>query len=139
MSAEVQQVFFVAPDGNDRNPGTEARPFATLERARAAVRQVNRAMTGGIHVVLRGGTYGLERTFTLESKDSGTRGHQVIYKGRPGETPVLSGGRKVTGWQPDRAGCGKAQTTLDNFPAKVDEDERLCSRSGRFQAPFIPL
>ena len=29
--------FYVAPGGDDSNPGTEARPFATLDRARIAV------------------------------------------------------------------------------------------------------
>ncbi|MGA2660073.1 MAG: hypothetical protein ABSH34_21430, partial [Verrucomicrobiota bacterium] len=35
--------FFVAPTGNDANPGTADRPFATLERARDAVRQLKQA------------------------------------------------------------------------------------------------
>ncbi|MBQ7814910.1 MAG: hypothetical protein IJ387_10520, partial [Thermoguttaceae bacterium] len=30
--------FFVSPNGNDANAGTENAPFATLERARDAVR-----------------------------------------------------------------------------------------------------
>lgn len=30
--------FFVSPSGNDTNPGTEAKPFATLERGRDAAR-----------------------------------------------------------------------------------------------------
>ena len=30
--------FHVAPTGNDANPGTKAKPFATLERARETVR-----------------------------------------------------------------------------------------------------
>jgi len=30
--------LYIATDGSDGNPGTEARPFATLERARDAVR-----------------------------------------------------------------------------------------------------
>ena len=30
--------FHVAPNGSDDNPGTHAAPFATLERARDAVR-----------------------------------------------------------------------------------------------------
>lgn len=31
--------FFVAVDGDDRNPGTVEEPFATLTRARDAVRE----------------------------------------------------------------------------------------------------
>ena len=55
--AEVQATFYVAPGGSDANPGTEAKPFATIEKARQAVRAVNKDMTGDIVVVLRGGTY----------------------------------------------------------------------------------
>lgn len=35
--------FFVSPDGDDGNPGTKAQPFATLERARDAIRQAGLA------------------------------------------------------------------------------------------------
>jgi hypothetical protein len=30
--------WFVSPDGDDRNPGTRDKPFATITRARDAVR-----------------------------------------------------------------------------------------------------
>ena len=55
--AIAQQIqFFVAVDGNDANPGTIAEPFATLERARDAVRQRNQDDDSGkpTEVVLRG-------------------------------------------------------------------------------------
>jgi hypothetical protein len=32
--------FHVAPNGNDANPGTGAKPFATLERGRDAARKL---------------------------------------------------------------------------------------------------
>ena len=35
--------FHVAPGGNDANPGTKAKPFATLERARDASRTALKA------------------------------------------------------------------------------------------------
>ena len=37
---EQTMKFHVSRDGNDANPGTEVQPFASLERARAAVRAV---------------------------------------------------------------------------------------------------
>ncbi|MBT3291511.1 MAG: hypothetical protein HN380_29470, partial [Victivallales bacterium] len=36
--AGLHAAFYVAPNGSDANPGTEAKPFATLIRARDAVR-----------------------------------------------------------------------------------------------------
>ena len=34
----VRGTFYIAPNGNDRNQGTFAEPFQTLQRAREAVR-----------------------------------------------------------------------------------------------------
>jgi len=36
--AATETVFHVAPTGNDLNPGTRRKPFASLQRARQAVR-----------------------------------------------------------------------------------------------------
>ena len=54
---------FVAPGGDDRGPGTETRPFASLARARDAVR-VLRAETPNRddRDVLRGGLYRIPET-----------------------------------------------------------------------------
>ncbi|MCP5535737.1 MAG: right-handed parallel beta-helix repeat-containing protein [Akkermansiaceae bacterium] len=57
----------VAPDGDDSNPGTEAKPFATLERARDAARGARKST-----VILAAGTYRRTTTFELNAKDSGT-------------------------------------------------------------------
>jgi hypothetical protein len=35
--------FHVAPDGNDSNPGTEEAPFASIYRARDAIRELKGA------------------------------------------------------------------------------------------------
>ena len=107
--------LYVAPGGSDANPGTEAQPFATIEKARQAVRAINRDMTGDIVVVLRGGTYRIDRTITFGPDDSGTNGHNVIYRARPGEMPILSGGKAVTGWRPDEKGRWKAPAPVENF------------------------
>ena len=113
--AAAQTTFYVAPDGSDANPGTEAKPFATLEKARQAVRAINKDMTGDIVVVLRGGTYRIDKTITFEADDSGTNGHNVIYRAQAGETPIISGGKPVVGWQPDEKGRWKAPAPVDDF------------------------
>jgi hypothetical protein len=114
-SAEIQVAFYVAPNGSDDNPGSEAKPFASLEKARQAVRAVNRPMTGDIVVVLRGGTYAIGQTLVFEAADSGSGGHNVIYQAAKGESPVISGGRRITGWQPDEKGRWKATAPIGNF------------------------
>ena len=114
-AAPVERTFYVSLGGDDTSAGTEAKPFATLQRAQQAVREVNRAMTGDIEVVLRGGTYRQERTLVFEPDDSGTGGHRVVYKARTGEMPVISGGRAIRGWQADRDGRWKAASTVADF------------------------
>ena len=97
--------LFVAPNGDDANPGTEAKPFATLERARDEVRRLKLKANGsepaeGITVEIRGGVYELSRPFELTEEDGGTEAAPIVYRSRPGETARLVGGRVVTGWKP---------------------------------------
>ncbi|MBI5820017.1 MAG: right-handed parallel beta-helix repeat-containing protein [Verrucomicrobia bacterium] len=93
--------IFVSPDGNDANPGTKAKPFATLERARDAARQSKaRNPKSKIEVVLRGGTYELARPFILTAEDSGSAKAPIVYRARKGEQVRISGGKTVTGWKP---------------------------------------
>lgn len=94
--------FTVSPDGNDSNPGTKDRPFATLERARDQIRQCRingKRPSGGITVELRGGVYELSQPFELRSEDSGTEKSPILYRSRKNETVRIIGGRVVTGWK----------------------------------------
>jgi hypothetical protein len=112
---DVQTTFYVSPSGSDTNSGTEARPFATIEKARQAVRSVNRQMTGDVVVVLRGGNYRIDRAIAFEPEDSGSGGHNVIYRAQAGEMPVISGGKPVVGWKPDQRGRWKTPAPVDDF------------------------
>lgn len=108
-AADVQKTFHVSPAGSDDNPGTEAKPFKTVRRARDEVRKVNQNMTGDIEVVLHDGTYRLSHdTLFFDHNDNGTGGHNVIYRAAIGATPVISGGEVITGWQEDAEGRWKA-------------------------------
>ena len=114
-SAATQATFYVAPGGSDANPGTEAKPFATVEKARQAVRTINQQMTGDIVVVLRGGVYPIAQTLAFDAADSGTDGHDVVYRAAANETPVISGGRPIADWRPDANKRWKAKTDIDDF------------------------
>lgn len=93
--------FTVAPNGSDAAPGTAQEPFATLARARDAVRVLKEkgSYEGPIVVMVRGGTYRLTEPLRLGPEDSGTAKEPVIYCAAPGEVPVLSGGRAIAGWR----------------------------------------
>lgn len=88
--AAAQDVFHVSPKGSDDNPGTLAKPFATLEQARQAVRLAGPAKAR--KVLVHGGTYAMRGTFTLDRQDSGTASHPVIWQAAPGEKVRLTGG-----------------------------------------------
>jgi hypothetical protein len=96
--AATQATYFVSPTGSDANPGTEAAPFRTLAKARDYVRTVNTNMTGDIVVTLRGGTYALDSTLAFTTADGGKNGNYVRYVAYTGETPLITGGKPITGW-----------------------------------------
>lgn len=95
----VQTEFHVSPDGDDRNPGTMAKPFRSIARARDQVAGITGKMTGDIVVYLGGGTHRVSESVVFDANDSGTNGHKVIYKAADGQTPIVSGGRAIKNWQ----------------------------------------
>ena len=99
----LASTLFVATNGNDTNPGTEERPFKSLERARDEIRHIKAAgplPVGGVTVEVRGGVYELARPVELNEKDSGTDNAPIVYRARRGEVVKIVSGRSVTGWQP---------------------------------------
>ena len=87
----------VAP-GMARGDGSVAAPYASLTTARDTARQA--IMAGEpTTVVLHGGVYYLPETLRLSQEDSGTAAQPVVWRAAKGETPILSGGMPVSGWQ----------------------------------------
>lgn len=107
-AAAAQATFYVAPDGDDSNPGSVTAPFRTLQHARDVVRATKGTMTGDITVYLRGGDHPVTSTVEFGAEDSGTGGFRVVYAAYPGETPVLTGGVRVTGWTQHSGNIWKA-------------------------------
>ena len=90
--------FFVSPDGDDRQSGTQGEPFRTVEKAQEAVRSYRQSHglpRGGITVWLHGGVYPLHRTLHFTQNDSGKEGAPVVYKAFPGEEVIFSGGLEI--------------------------------------------
>lgn len=132
--------LFVDASGSDDNPGTQDAPFATLQKARDAVRAINSSMTSDINVYIRGGRYPLSQTLTFDQGDSGTNGYRVIYRAYPGEIPHISGGQKISGWT--SAGNGLYKTNVGGLRfrqlyvndaratrARTPSSERVASRT----------
>jgi len=89
-------VFYVAPDGDDQATGEMDAPFATLQRARDAVRELK---SQPVTVFVRGGTYFLNEPLIFTPEDSGTSENPVTYAAYQDEKPVISGGRRIEGWK----------------------------------------
>jgi hypothetical protein len=92
--------FHVAPNGSDAGDGSVGAPFLTLERARDAIRALQRPLApGGVTVYLRGGSHRRTATFSLNASDSGTEVAPIVYCAFPGETPMLTTSKPVTAAQ----------------------------------------
>ena len=105
MHAQEPLRLYVAPGGNDAAAGRSIdAPFATLVRARDEIHRLKTAgqLPRGATVLVRGGTYYLDKTLVLGPEDSGTPEHPVVYRAYENEKPVLVGGRPLTGFRPYR-------------------------------------
>lgn len=107
-AAQSDVDFYVSPQGSDSWSGTVSKPssdgkdgpFATLGRARDAVRELKKSKTTDIVVLLRGGTYTLDETVVFGVEDSGGIDFTVTYAAYPNENPVFSSGLRIEDWKP---------------------------------------
>ncbi len=105
--------YYVAPDGDDGNPGTQAQPFATLTRARNALRRRKKAKPDtDYRVLLRGGTYRIDETVVFSLKDSAADNHTITWAAFPGERPVLTPAVPLRKWK-------KVDTPPAGLPAEA--------------------
>jgi hypothetical protein len=109
-AAEPRQLF-VAPQGNDHWSGRLAEPnaartdgpLATIQAARDAIRGIKKTTglpPGGVVVELAGGRYEFAEPVELAAEDSGTPDAPIVYRARPGQKALLTGGRRVVAWSP---------------------------------------
>jgi len=80
--------------------GTDG-PFATVSRAQTAVQgilQNPKGRTTPIHVMVRAGSFYVTQPLSFTTADSGTSTLQVVWENYPNETPVISGGMRITNW-----------------------------------------
>ena len=110
-AARAQTVLHVSPSGDDRWSGRFASadtegtggPFASLERARDAIRALVRETglpEGGFEVHLADGIYTRRESFVLTDEDSGSAKAPIVYRAAEGARPRLMGGALVTGFAP---------------------------------------
>ena len=86
--------YFVAADGDDTTgDGTLEKPFATPQRARDAIRSLEKIPAGGVTVYFRGGVYPVSQTFSLEEQDSGRADAPIVYRAYGDEKVTFNAGK----------------------------------------------
>jgi len=125
--------FYVALNGADHWSGTLPAPngkgtdgpFATLTRARDAVRRLKERKPTDIVVLVREGTYRLAETVVFGLKDSGEDDSTVTYAAYSSEKPVFSSARQITGWR-------KVTGRLPGLPEEAQGHVWVAQVSGSF-------
>jgi hypothetical protein len=90
------EIFFVSLEGSDNNPGTQDKPFASIAKARDAVRKLA-GKTEPATIYLRGGTYLFRNTLEFNSRDK-----DVVLSPWQDEVVIFSGGISVNPTQVKR-------------------------------------
>lgn len=132
-AAETQANFYVSTIGSDDwsgkldapNDDASDGPFATLARARDAVRLLNRREPNDIVVLVREGTYRLNETVVFGLEDSGVGDSTITYAAYPDETPVFSSGKRIEGWK-------KVSGTLPGLPKAAIGNVWVAETADRF-------
>ncbi len=70
--------FYVAVDGSDDNDGSFEKPFATIEKARDAIRAMDKTGLNGITVAIKAGEYRIG-SIVFTEEDSGTETCPITY------------------------------------------------------------
>jgi len=83
-SSASGNTYYVSTTGNDSNPGTEALPWRTIQKAANMV-------AAGDTVYVRGGTY----NEVVIVSTSGNAGNYITFINYPGETPIIDGTGKT--------------------------------------------
>ena len=109
-SPQNHTCFYVSIKGSDdwsgslKEPNRQRTdgPFATLTRARNAIRRLKSEceFIGPVAVMILEGTYYLTEPLVIHTQDSGTSTEPITYTAYPGHEPILSGGTRIVGWEP---------------------------------------
>ena len=128
----------VARGGNDANPGSRAKPFASLQRAVAAVRG-----KGPATVWLAEGEFSVGDGVALDAGDGGSAKAPVVVRSVVPHKARLSGARRVEGFKPippEEAKClisEEARRHVLVADLKAQGFPPLAKMPDRFRAPGI--
>lgn len=142
-------VLHVSPHGRDTWSGRSAEanragtdgPLATLSAALETARATRAAgqATDGVQILLRGGVYELDAPIRLSAADSGASAEQpLVIAAYRDERPVLSGGRRITGWRPSATRPGLWEAPVPEAASGAWRFRQLFVNSERRQRARTP-
>lgn len=112
--AAAERVIYVSPGGDDAASGMTAEAAVrTVGRALELVREASKEQP--IRVELGGGEYAITEPIVLRPEHSGSKQAPVVIRAHGEERPVISGGRRITGWVKHDENIWK--TTLEEVKA----------------------
>lgn len=85
---------YVATKGKADADGSAKKPYATVEAARDAIREIDKAGLKGINVIIKKGVYIIPEAVAFTAEDSGTKTCPITYIGEEGA--VINGGVHLT-------------------------------------------
>lgn len=142
--------FHVSMDGDDtwtgRTPfagSAGAGPFATLHRARQAIREWKKQSGGRssspVCVTIQPGRYELHEELVLTPEDSGSAECPVTWRGGHGGKVILSGGRRLAGLaRGEHAGHPCWRIRLDEVARGEWRFEQIFVNGARRFRPMLP-
>ncbi len=105
-----QTNIYVSPKGNDANRGTQIKPFASIEKAMAAVRKT----TGPVVICLLQGTYHLKKPIVFTSEDSRKENEPLTITNFKNQEVIINGGVPLNlKWEKHKNGIWKAVLKQD--------------------------
>ncbi|MBD1363107.1 PDZ domain-containing protein [Mucilaginibacter sp. ZT4R22] len=109
--SNAQTNLYVSVKGNDRNPGTKNKPFASINGAVSAARKIS----GAVFIRLYGGTYYLSKPVVFTSADSRKDNEPLTLTNVDNQKVIISGGALLRGlnWTAFKNGIRQAKIAQD--------------------------
>ena len=103
MPMKEVEVYHVAKDGSDKNPGTLEKPFLTINKAAQIA-------DAGDTVIIGGGTY---REYVDPARGGRSENARITYKAKEGEQVIIKGSDALTNLKPEAGKPGVYSQKMD--------------------------
>ncbi|SDP29128.1 Right handed beta helix region [Mucilaginibacter sp. OK268] len=111
VSSSAQTNLYVSVSGNDNNPGTESKPFASINGALSVARKIS----GAVFIKLYGGTYYLSKPVVFTYADSRKDNEPLTLTSVNHQKVIISGGAILgrLNWTVYKSGIRQAKVVHD--------------------------